>query len=489
MSGLGWIDEFFRRRLERRTFPVEKGEFEEMRALIHERNSTTTLVRGGGFSKWWLSALLPMAGVLWWAFSEKGSAADEQFVATTENGANNVEQHAAEVSNALAQTEVDPSGALVDEADPYSDEVSSPRATEHIGSAGVVAAAPTQQNERSQPSSYATSVSTDDGVKALNSYVKRASHDRLARTTATDIGGSPTEQLSASALGADQVGQANEDDMIRSGEANEKVASNDAPTASIDDRIGTGSDGSGLNTLDVPTDPSSAPSGLRTELDRSEMDAVAFMQPRWPLEGTSSAPEPITSEIPVFKRVPMGELHAFGAPLLVRGRSSGGERSGMEAGSLVGLEYRVRVKRFSWATGIHYGSYGLKADGGAAAVKLSFVEVPVLASVRLGRGRFGVLVQGGLSMDLLFNARGRYPAGEDQAGTAFPDEAFRTANYSWSLCPRATYQVSERLSVNAGPLWKSQIAEVAKTGPLDGTTIHSSGISVGISWRLEHATF
>jgi hypothetical protein len=201
------------------------------------------------------------------------------------------------------------------------------------------------------------------------------------------------------------------------------------------------------------------------------------------------APEPMHSAVPVFKLIPMGELHAFGAPLFVRGRSGSGERSGSEMGSVVGLEYRVRVKRFSWATGIHYGSYALKADGGAADVTLSFVEVPLLASVRLCRGRFGVMVQGGVSMDLLFNASGHYPTDEDRSGTAFPDDAFRTANYAWSLRPQATYQLTERLGVNAGPLWKAQMGEVAKKGPLEGTKVSSSGISIGISWRLDHSTF
>ncbi len=61
MNGPRWIDGFFRKRMERRTFPVEKGEFEEVRALIHKRNGTTIMVRGGGlpYGRWWLSALTP----------------------------------------------------------------------------------------------------------------------------------------------------------------------------------------------------------------------------------------------------------------------------------------------------------------------------------------------------------------------------------------------------------------------------------------------
>jgi hypothetical protein len=117
------------------------------------------------------------------------------------------------------------------------------------------------------------------------------------------------------------------------------------------------------------------------------------------------------------------------------------------------------------------------------------VEVPLLAGYHLGFGRFGLLMQGGMSVDLLFNSSGRYPFEGDRTGAGFPDDAFRTVNYSWSLRPLATYHVNEHLSVSAGPLWKAQLGEVAQKGPLDGGRVSSSGVSFGLSWRLERATF
>ena len=72
MSGQHWIDALFRKRMKHRDFPVETGEFEEMRALLEQRNATTGAVGGAGFSKWWLSILIPMAGLLWWTVFDDG---------------------------------------------------------------------------------------------------------------------------------------------------------------------------------------------------------------------------------------------------------------------------------------------------------------------------------------------------------------------------------------------------------------------------------
>lgn len=213
------------------------------------------------------------------------------------------------------------------------------------------------------------------------------------------------------------------------------------------------------------------------------------MELRWSVGPMTRTLEPMRRDMEAFKRRPMGELHAFGAPLAVRTKSSTGERSGAEMGSLVGLDYRVRTKRFSWATGIHYGSYAIKGDQGATDVKLNVVEVPLLASYQLSRRRFAVALQGGLSMDLLFNSRGRYRVEGNGSGAAFPDDAFRTVNWSWLLRPQVTYHVADRLSVNAGPLWKAQISEVANAGPLAGAHVSSSGMTIGITWRLDRSTF
>lgn len=229
--------------------------------------------------------------------------------------------------------------------------------------------------------------------------------------------------------------------------------------------------------------------GLDVLSERSEADAVAFMVPRWTVPRVADARTPVQREMPVFKLLATGELHVFGAPLAVRTKSSGGDRSSVETGSLFGFEYRVRAKRVAWATGIYYGSYAVKADQGATDVTLDFVEVPLLASYGLSYGRFGLVMQGGMSIDLLFNSNGRYPLEDDRVGAGFPDDAFRTANYSWLLRPQATYHFSEHLSVCAGPLLKAQLGEVAQAGPLDGARVSSSGVSIGITWRLERSTF
>ena len=218
-------------------------------------------------------------------------------------------------------------------------------------------------------------------------------------------------------------------------------------------------------------------------------DAIPFMEPRWSSPPAADARQPVQRVIQPWKRYSAGALHVFGAPLAVRARSSNGDRSGAEAGSLVGFEYRVHARHFTWATGVYYGSYALKADQGATDVKLEFLEVPLLASVALRKGRFGLLMQGGMSVDLLFNSSGRYPVEGIGTSAGFSDGAFRAVNYSWLLRPQATYQVDEHLSITAGPLWKAQLGEVAKEGALNGAHMSSSGVSVGITWRLERSTF
>lgn len=468
MSGQHWIDAFFRKRLGRRDFPVEEGEFDAVRALLHQRNSTTQLVRGGGFSKWWLTALLPMAGLLWWTVGEKRVGLDQQTSAITAEravtGSDVAEQHHAVAGDSNAHIEPDVSfgtgrkgGALhgtpatsIDEqmtaVNNASDEQARPkddvRTQQAAGTRGPVA------ETVDTPDPRVTDESVDGEQGSTQDARNRMSQDQLA-SNATVIDaeeGSPRVTLPGS---IDHVGIAQDAD---------------APSTSAMTEAGL-----------VPV--------------RSASEAVGYMKPRWPEPVGADAQAPEQRIVEVFKRVPTGELQAYAGPLFVRTRSGAGGRSAAEAGSIVGLEYRVRSKRLSWATGIHYGSYALKADQGATDVKLSYVELPLLASVRLGRGRFGALVQGGLSVDLLFNSSGRYPVGEDRSSTGFPDGAFRTANCSWSFRPQAVFHVTEYLSVNAGPLWKAQFGKVAEVGPLDHAKISSSGLTIGITWRLDRATF
>jgi len=160
-----------------------------------------------------------------------------------------------------------------------------------------------------------------------------------------------------------------------------------------------------------------------------------------------------------------------------------------QIGSLYGFEYRVRARYFSVATGIHYGTYAMQAGRGAADVKLNFVEVPLLAGVEVGFKRFGVLVQGGMSLDFLFDSGGRYPTDDARTSAGFPDDAFNTLNYSWMLRPQASYRLNERLSLSAGPLWKVQLGSVAQNGLLKDARASGAGISAGLTWRLDRSTF
>lgn len=463
MSGGAWIDGFFRKRMERRHFPVEDGEFEDVRALLEQRNATGGAVRGRGLSKWWLSALLPLAGLLWWAFGGDVRGPAEQVAATTESGPaigpNGAEQHARGPGSSVAPHDADPSIAAV-----------GPRSVAATGPQAAPvneAVAPAQAGDDVRAArSAGTSRSGSNGRIAANGKENTEARDADAKGIAdSDRGGT-----SPGRVGSNARLDAGEEEQQR------------VHAAPLPEQAGMLSQEPGRSQADPKE-------GTGLSFARNGADAVLFMQPRWSAASVVAVQEPVRRDVEAFRGLPKGELHFFGAALAVRTRSSAGDRSDAGPGSVVGLEYRVRVKRFAWATGIHYGSYALTADHGATDVKLNFVEVPLLASVQLNRGRFGVAMQGGLSMDLLFNSRGRYQVGGDLSGAALPDDAFRTVNCSWSLRPQAIYHVSEHLSVNAGPLWKGQLSEVANTGPLEGARMNSSGIAIGITWRLERSTF
>lgn len=492
MSGQRWIDEFFRRRMERRTFPVEKGELEEVRALLAKRNEVADVVRVGGISKWWLSALIPVAGLLWWTVGERSSGSEEDLPATGQheviNGQYDSEQETRAEKDAIAHVEADPS--LTEDEVGFDD---------HNGTAASLGSRTALENDpyarsrtgdaRSAKGS-GTSRPGPDGVMdtldpgsvnapAEDAYGTLRSDRREERQDAASMNAQPGDKDGTSRSG--QPGTRPDQVRMNVHVDDEHAGSPGIPIAPLLDQ-------SGVNNPADDHDHSPVSEDLDLLSVRSATDAVELIQPRWSMQMVAGAPEPLRRDVPEFKRMPTGELHFFGAPLLVRTRSSGGGRSGTEPGSLVGLEYRVRSGRISWATGIRYGSYTLKADQGATDVTLSFVELPLLAIVQQGWGRFGASVQGGLSVDLLFNASGRYPLG-DRSVTVFPESAFRTANFSWSLRPQAIYRVNEHLSVSAGPLWKAQIGEVAKEGPLDGAKISSAGLSIGVTWRLERSTF
>ncbi|MBL7983453.1 MAG: hypothetical protein JNM91_00575, partial [Flavobacteriales bacterium] len=141
----------------------------------------------------------------------------------------------------------------------------------------------------------------------------------------------------------------------------------------------------------------------------SPRETIGLLGTRWSLIAEPLVAMPVNREQESPKRRSSGELHVFGAPLGVKTARGGGSGGTMRSGSLYGLEYRVRSKYVSLATGIHYGTYGMQAGEGAAEVKLNYVEVPLLAGVEVGFKRFGALVHGGMSLDFLFDSGGRYP--------------------------------------------------------------------------------
>jgi|GEM_PF-1317169 len=599
MNGQRWIDDLFRKRLDRRIFPVEKGEFDEVRALIAKHNSTTAMTRRGGFSKWWLSALIPIAGLLWWALAGTVDEAELHASPIAEQqptvGRNNAEQGAhleADTSNEVladpstsvleVETAIDelPATNIKELATPENGarafaeakhgsrkrEMVRPPRTKFLelmdepdhgrikenASGGVGTDRSLRTGARpEQGSMNAQAVADRDGMQpSLGSGEQQEQSSMNANApsgvgTAQSFGtGARPEQSSMNAQAVDDLdgmqpslgsGEQQEQSSVNAQAvedrhgiepslgSREQQEQSSVNAQAVEDRTGTrpslGSveqpkqgnmdpqaddDLDGMaRSLQIAARPQQSSVDARADdqvhttsseafdvlSDRGDAYGIEFMVLRSALPGMVDPPMPVCREVPVFKRLPRGELHVFGAPLAVRTKSSGGHRSGVQAGTLFGLEYRVRAERFLWATGIYYGSYALKADQGAADVLLTFVEVPLLASYELGNRRFRVLMQGGLSMDLLFNSSGSYPVSEARLGAGFPDDAFRTVNCSWLLRPQATYQLDEHLSVSAGPLWKAQLGNVAKEGALDGARVTSSGISFGITWRLDRSTY
>lgn len=567
MSRKHWIDEFFRKRLERETFAVEEGELEDVHALLVKRNSTGGLIRGLRANKWWLSALIPAAGVLWWAMGDQdqreelsGTQVTAQQLTGNEDVAFRQVPSATKIDNGPA---VQPSDGPL-RADSKGTEINAPTgwndhsaeqpagADPSIGGVGIDALM-TDMTRTSSNEGMAAADKASARDRVISSQVSsRGSRNEARAGQATRPQGSTERSGIAGSVeagsGSQQEGAS--DGLARQDHSAQSLASYEGRSLFASDGLAAVDDGaprtgpldeamhqSGLkrNGADLPdTQPDPLDEGRlaqdatriievqRIDADgakasvvpseqsnsagksvqiedpqstnevlasaREQRGSIDFMAPRWSMPTTLEAPMPLSSEVPEFKLFATGELHGFGAPLAVCARN-GGDRSEVQDGSLLGVEYRVRTKRFSWATGIYYGRYAIRADEGETDVALAFVEIPVLASLKVGRGRFGLLAQGGVSLDLLFNSNGQYPVTTDRTSAGFPEEAFIAANISWLLRPQALYQIDERLSVGVGPLWKAQLGRVASNGPLDGAHIASSGVSFGLTWRLERTTF
>ena len=561
MSRKHWIDEFFRRRLEQGTFAVEKGELEDVHALLVKRNGSGSLIRGGRFSKWWLTALIPAAGVLWWASSDGGRGAELPEALVTEQRASNnatVTDHGvpsttdsldeatihagdtqprAEASETEMNTTAERTSgtARADEIGnaenrerqlaPRSADAPRSAAMKGIGGSDKGRSSQGRAGERRALQSEATPQRESKRATAAGRNGSRAGSDRASRSEQAGRSGANVDVQGRSAgdpasevrpaLTAKDVGAGDQAGTLRSDQQDQVTLKLHA-----DDQDGTRPDVVGERPAsqdNVPAQaqlPPMAPSPMDPDAPsdlglvatkaaqaenllsdseglasaRDQRAAVDFMDLRWSMPAPLEAPQPVQPQLTPFKLMASGELHAFGAPLTVRARS-GGQRSEAQNGLLLGLEYRVRTKRFSWATGIHYGRYVLKADQGVTDVSLTFVELPLLASLKFGRGRFGLLAQGGISLDLLFNSTGQYPVTGDRTSAGFPEEAFQAMNVSWSLRPQALYHADERFSVAVGPLWKAQLGSVANNGPLEGAHITASGLSFGVNWRLDGSTY
>jgi hypothetical protein len=479
MSRQRWIDAFFRERLERRGFPVEEGEFESIRTLIDKSNADSAGVRGG-LSKWWLSVLVPVGGLLWWALSNDAGLGVKQAAQRVEQSAGSISAGSvpdARLANmplaradgsasveAAALKEELPLAAMKEQVEPLSHAVAASR---------VQALVPLQRvgvEARSISSSR-----NDPGFRQSGEAQPLGRIEDLV-----PVARSEQEHLNTGAAGTTDMPLS----LAPRGRTDRTLA--DVPTKeAIHAAPREGQEILAVRASGAFATVSATPASERV----GEVDAVAFLSTRWPEAQATVDRQPVRRSLEVINILSSGELHVFGAPLHVRTRTSDGQRSGPENGSLLGFEYRVRIKRFAWSTGVFYGTYASKVDQAATDVQLSFVEIPLLASVRSSKGRFGLLLQGGLSFDLLFNAKGRYPVEEDHTTVGFPDDAFQTVNLSCLLRPQAAYAVNEYLSVSAGPLWKAQLGGMAMKGPLDGARMSSAGFTFGISWRLERSTF
>ena len=204
------------------------------------------------------------------------------------------------------------------------------------------------------------------------------------------------------------------------------------------------------------------------------------------LHATAKAPMAAIINPDAYRKRALGDIHFVGTLL----RSNADDLAAGPS-SVFGIEYRVRKRALSLATGMHYGSYGLNGSGasGSDRVRLEYLQIPLLAGYEVGIRRFGLLVQGGLSCDFFFSASGRYgPLVENSAAT-IEDESFRTVNVQAILRPQVFYRATERIGIFVGPTWTRQLSSVAVTGPLAEARTTSTGAAFGLIWKLERSTY
>ncbi len=423
------IDKLFRKKLERRSFPLEDQQLDDVRALIDLHNATRT-DRWAISWKWIGAALIPLAALLWWTF---GTTTEP--VASLKDATSAGTMHGPELA---AAADIGPG--------PVAQHASATTTTEHISEPAV------------QP------VPTGSSVTAV---LHSTSDPRGVRTNGPD--GSTLPQGSITVHPKKRTEQRIDQITLATGTTTMPDASNgqDHLTATAFD-MGHAWTTTRMEPLDAAL------------LDRNVNADQASL--RYEVMDPSA-----------LRDRALGELHFFGAPMSTRSLPQMQGPAARGNGSLFGFEYRVKAKALSGATGIHYGTYAFNmpstVDTAACNVRLEYVEVPLLAGYEVGFGRLGVMMQGGVSCNFYFNGTGRYGARPEQGGSLIADEHFRTVNFALLLRPLCTYRITEQLGIAAGPVWSRQLSGIALDGPLTGARAQSFGASVGITWRLERSTF
>ncbi|HEY0976116.1 MAG TPA: hypothetical protein VGE21_01490 [Flavobacteriales bacterium] len=426
MSRHRWIDDLFRRKLEQRSFPADENELNEMRALLELRNAAMNEGARKGFNWWWLSTAIPLALMAWWTMSGEAGIDAEQMVERTS-----------------AMNEARTKGRATSPDDP--DRTWADASAEAVQIIPREGSAPTAANGRRPGNEKAR---MEGSARSTSAIVARSnSSPTLEGSDTTEPWVVPgPEQQDAQAQPHTEAGEG----FRRNG-------------------------------------PMPFPSLIHTVSLRRDVERAFHLDLRPTRLQEVTPAQPLRGEAEILRIRANGELHFFGAPLHVRTRTDDGSDPGKGSGSLFGLEYRVRSRRLLLSTGVHYGTYMLRAND--ADVRLNYVELPLMAGTEVGHHRFGLLLQAGIGIDLLFNTGGRYPLPDQRLGAGFPDDAFSTLNFSWVLRPQVVYRVNDRVSMSAGPLWKAQLRNVAGDGPLQGAHASSTGLGIGLTWRLDRSTF
>jgi hypothetical protein len=475
MSGQHWIDELFRRRLSQRSFPPTEAELDQVRALLAARNGTAAPVRTPFSFRWWHFAVLPAAGMLLWALAGEGPRTPSPSARTSD------------ATNAVATLPSgDPRTTLPEDGAIDGPGHTSPSTT--VAPTGsdaprTTARTTTPQDHALEAPGSATQAGGSRTVAKDRSPERRPTDVRVLSATKA---GTRLEHPSAIQRAPAGVAVPASGTEARAARVDKDAAGRPQDMASTEDARNTMSGAAKADVLTGGTMAGTDAPGTAVDgaaLERSTLDRLAL---RNTTLGALAAPAPHWREIPEVKTLASTELHLFGAPLLVRASVPG---SGTEAGSVVGLEYRVRLKRITWSTGLHFGTYGVNDDQGGIDVRLSYVQVPVLGGIELGRGRFGALIEGGVGVDLLFSSKGTYPLEQADPSDVLPDDVFRSMNLSWILRPQAAYRFTDVISIGVGPLLQGQLLGTAREGGLSDARISAAGVSIGLNWRLTRHTY